>query len=263
MSRWLGFEGKTVFVMGGTSGINLGIAEAFAENGASLLVASRSQDKVDAAVEKLSAHGQQAHGFSADARDIEAIEAGLAGQAEHFKKIDVMIVGQAGNFPAPALGMSANAFKSVVDIDLLGTFNTVKAAHAYLGQDNPSITAISAPQAVVPMPMQAHVCAAKAGVDMLTKVLAMELGHQGVRCNGIIPGPIQDTEGMARLAPTEEAREACRRTVPLERLGTKRDIANCAMFLASPLADYITGAIIPVDGGWSLGGVSLRSLAHK
>ncbi len=262
MSRWLGFEGKTVFVMGGTSGINLGIAEAFAENGAKLMIASRSQEKVDAAVEKLSAHGRAACGFSADARDIEAIESGLASQADHFGSIDIMIVGQAGNFPAPAMGMSANAFKSVVDIDLLGTFNTVKAAHQYLGSDNPSITAISAPQSIVPMPMQAHVCAAKAGVDMLTKVLAMELGHQGVRCNGIIPGPIEDTEGMARLAPTEEAREACRRTVPMERLGKKQDIANCAMFLASPLADYISGAIIPVDGGWSLGGVSLRSLAH-
>ncbi len=260
MGRWLGFEGKTVFVMGGTSGINLGIAEAFAEHGADLLVASRSQDKVDAAIEKLSGHGRKAYGFAADARDIGAIEKGLAEQARNFEKIDAMIVGQAGNFPAPALGMSANAFKSVVDIDLLGTFNTVKAAHPYLARENPSITAISAPQAVVPMPMQAHVCAAKAGVDMLTKVLAMELGHQGVRCNGIIPGPIQDTEGMARLAPTEEAREACRRSVPLERMGTKRDIANCAMFLASPLASYISGAIIPVDGGWSLGGVSMLPL---
>ena len=261
MSRWLGFEGTTVFVMGGTSGINLGIAEAFAEQGADLVVASRSQDKVDAAVEKLAGYGHKACGFASDARDIGAIEEGLKSVAGNFERIDVMIIGQAGNFPAAALAMSANAFKSVVDIDLLGTFNTVKAAHPYLRKGDASIIAISAPQAIVPMPMQAHVCAAKAGVDMLTRVLAMELGHQGIRCNGIIPGPIEGTEGMARLAPTEEARENTRRTVPLERLGTKRDIANCAMFLASPLAEYITGAIIPVDGGWSLGGVSLRSLA--
>ena len=260
MSRWLGFEGKTVFVMGGTSGINLGIAEAFAEQGANLMVASRSQDKVDAAVEKLAAFGHKAFGFSADARDVDAIEAGLKSQAEHFESIDVMIVGQAGNFPAPALAMSANAFKSVVDIDLLGTFNTVKAASPYFAKGDMRLIAISAPQSILPMPMQAHVCAAKAGVDMLTRVLAMELGHQGVRCNGIIPGPIDDTEGMARLAPSEEAREHCRRSVPLERLGTKRDIANCAMFLASPLADYISGAIIPVDGGWSLGGAALAAL---
>ncbi len=262
MSRWLGFESKTVFVMGGTSGINLGIAEAFAEQGADLVVASRSKEKVEAAVEKLSAYGHKACGFAADARDIAAIEEGLKSVSDQFESIDVMIVGQAGNFPAAALAMSANAFKSVVDIDLLGTFNTVKAAHSYLTPKDARVIAISAPQAVLPMPMQAHVCAAKAGVDMLTKVLAMELGHQGIRCNGIIPGPIEDTEGMARLAPTEEAREHCRRTVPLERLGTKRDIANCAMFLASPLADYITGAVIPVDGGWSLGGAALRSLAH-
>ena len=262
MSRWLGFEGKKVFVMGGTSGINLGIAEAFAEQGADLLVASRSELKVKAAVDTLREYGHKALGFAADARDIDAITDGLEGVIEDFGSIDVMIVGQAGNFPAGAMQMSANAFKSVVDIDLLGTFNTIKAAHEYLTPGDARVIAISAPQASHPLPMQAHVCAAKAGVDMLTRVLAMELGHRGVRCNGIIPGPIQDTEGMARLAPTDEARERCRRSVPLERLGTKRDIANCAMFLASPLADYISGAIIPVDGGWSLGGAGGMLLGH-
>lgn len=256
MSRWLGFEGKTVFVMGGTSGINLGIAEAFAEQGADVLVASRSREKVDAAIDRLAAYGHGSGGFAADARDPDAVAAGIAGLAEEFGPIDIMVVGQAGNFPAAAMAMSPNAFKSVVDIDLLGTFNTVKAAHPHLAKGKACVIVISAPQAIRPMPMQAHVCAAKAGVEMLARVLAMELGPEGIRCNGIIPGPIEDTEGMARLAPSERAREATRRSVPLQRLGTRRDVANCAMFLASPLAEYISGAIIPVDGGWSLGGIS-------
>jgi NAD(P)-dependent dehydrogenase (short-subunit alcohol dehydrogenase family) len=89
---------------------------------------------------------------------------------------------------------------------------------------------------------------------MLTRVLALELGPRGIRVNAIVPGPIEGTEGMERLAPTEEARERCRQSVPMKRYGTAREVADCAMFLASPLAAYISGAIIPVDGGWSVAG---------
>ena len=101
------------------------------------------------------------------------------------------------------------------------------------------------------MALQAHVCAAKAGVDMLTRVLAIEWGGDGIRVNSVMPGPIEGTEGMARLAPTNDAKQAVARAVPLGRMGSKRDVANLVMFLASPVASYITGAIIPVDGGWS------------
>ena len=95
------------------------------------------------------------------------------------------------------------------------------------------------------MPLQAHVCAAKAGVDMLTRVLAIEWGGDGIRVNSVIPGPIADTEGMARLAPSEEARQKVARVVPLKRLGSKQDVANLVLFLCSPLASYITAAVDP------------------
>lgn len=249
------FRGRAVFVAGGTSGINLGIAEAFARAGAKLAVVSRKPERVEAAKIRLQSLNAEAVGFSADVRNAEAILETLRGTHEAFGDIDVLVSGAAGNFSAPALGMSANGFKTVVDIDLLGSFNVLRAAHQFLRKPGACVVNISAPQAVVAMPFQAHVCAAKAGVDMLTRVLAIEWGGDGVRINSVIPGPIAETEGMARLAPDETSQKAVTRSVPLGRFGTKQDVANLVMFLASPLASYITGAVIPVDGGWSTAGV--------
>ena len=113
---------------------------------------------------------------------------------------------------------------------------------------------ISAPQAFNPTKLQAHVCAAKAGVDMLTRVLAMEWGPEGVRVNSIVPGPIGDTEGIRRLAPTPEALQRMTQSVPLQRMGRVEEIADMALFLASPHAAFVTGAIMVVDGGSSLAG---------
>lgn len=249
------FNGRNVFVAGGTSGINLGIAEAFAEAGARVAVLSRSQDKVDAARDRLKSFGGEALGFAADVRNADATTAALMAAHDAFGPVDALVSGAAGNFPAPALGMSTNGFKAVVDIDLLGTFNVLRGAHAFLRKPGATVVNISAPQSVVAMPMQAHVCAAKAGVDMLTRVLAIEWGGDGVRVNSVIPGPIAETEGMARLAPDEASQQAVARSVPLGRFGTKQDVANLVLFLASPWASYITGAVIPVDGGWSTNGL--------
>jgi len=111
------------------------------------------------------------------------------------------------------------------------------------------------------MALQAHVCAAKAGVDMLTRVLAIEWGGDGIRVNSVVPGLIEGTEGMARLAPTQRARETVRATVPAARWGTPRDVADVCLFLSSPLAAYVTGVVLPADGGWSLGGASTAMAA--
>ena len=255
------FTGRTVFVAGGTSGINLGIAEAFARAGARLAVMSRSPERVAAAQETLRARGGEVAGFAADVRDYEKTAAALKSTHDAFGDIDVVVSGAAGNFPAPALGMSANGFKAVVDIDLNGTFNVLRAAHAHLRKPGAAIVNVSAPQAEVAIPWQAHVCAAKAGLDMLTRVLAIEWGGDGIRVNSVIPGPIEGTEGMARLAPSEEARRKVARAVPLRRLGRNEDVANLVLFLCSPLASYITAAVVPVDGGWTTHGASARDLA--
>jgi len=248
-------EDKSVFVAGGSSGINLGIALGFARAGARVGILSRSQEKIDAAVRQIEAAGNGAVvGFSADVRNPEQVKAALRGAYDAHGAIDVLISGAAGNFPAMAQDLSPNGFKAVVDIDLLGSFNVVHAAFEFLHKPGASVIHISAPQAINPMIAQIHVCAAKAGVDMLTRVLAMEWGPYGIRINSIIPGPIDATEGMRRLAPTPQALEAVTATVPLGRLGQVEDIAAAALMLSSRQANFITGAVVPVDGGWSLGG---------
>lgn len=248
--------GKVAFVAGGTSGINLEIAHRYARAGAAVAVLSRKQDKVDAAVAALAAHGTAVAGFAADVRNYADVEAALAATAAKLGKIDIVLSGAAGNFLAPVLGMSANAFKSVVDIDLLGTFHVLRASYAHLNLPGASLISITAGQAVNPMMYQAHVCAAKAGINMLTKVLAMEWGPSGARVNAISPGPIGDTEGMARLAPTEEIGAMIKGRLALRDYGTKADIAEMALFLATDSARYITGTIINVDGGTDLGDAS-------
>ncbi|MFN0262508.1 SDR family oxidoreductase [Tepidamorphus sp. 3E244] len=246
------YAGKTVFVAGGTSGINLGIAEAFAEAGANVFVFSRRPEKVEAAVAKLQNLGAKAEGAIADVRDVDAVTAAFARAAETFGEIDVLVSGAAGNFPARANDLSSNGFRAVMEIDLLGTHHVMTAAYQHLRKPGASIVNISAPQAVVAMTGQVHVCAAKAGVDMITKTLALEWGEEGIRINSVIPGPIDGTEGMSRLAPTPEAMEEVRKSVPMKRVGIPRDVANLCMYLGSDFASYLTGAVIPVDGGWAL-----------
>src|SRR5690606_19427470 len=248
-------KGKSAFVAGGTSGINLEIASILAKNGASVCVASRDPDRIAAAVAQLDVHGGGVVlGMQADVRDYEKVSEVVAATAGEFGDLDIVVSGAAGNFVSPASTLSANGFKAVVGIDLLGTFNVYRACYPYLRRPGASLISISAPQAQSPYPHQAHVCAAKAGVDMLTKSLALEWGKEGIRANGIIPGPIDGTEGMARLAPTKEAREMVEASIPLRRFGKKIDIANLALFLCSDAASYITGALVPCDGGQVLCG---------
>lgn len=250
-------NGRSAFVAGGTSGINLEIAKAMAAAGARVAVLSRKADKVEAAVAEI---GPDAIGFSADVRDYAAVEEAVKAAATALGPLSIVVSGAAGNFLAPAAVMSANAFKTVVDIDLLGTFNVLRAAFDVALKPGCSIINISAPQSTEAYPAQAHVCAAKAGVDMLTRALALEWGPLGIRVNAIVPGPIAGTEGMARLAPTPEMTRAAINATALKRLGETSEIADMALFLASEAASYVTGAILNCDGGQTLLGGGAMSL---
>lgn len=254
------YAGKHVFVTGGSSGINLRIAEAFGEHGAKVSINGRKVEKLEAAVQGLRDKKIAAEGYAADVRDYAALDGALAAAQKKFGDLDVLVCGAAGNFPAPVAMMSSNGFKSVMDIDVLGSFNACRAAFERLTKPG-VVIAISAPQAQVAYPMQAHVCAAKAGVDMLMKTLAMEWGPVGVRCVSIWPGPIDDTEGMQRLAGDPVVKKKVEQLVPLLRFGTKDEVAQLALFLASPAAQYCTGSVYSVDGGMALVGGAMMAQA--
>lgn len=256
-------KGKIAFVAGGSSGINLGVAHGFAEAGAKVALISRSAEKIEVAAQGLRDAGHDAIGMAADVRDFAAVDQALAATRDRWGEIDIVLSGAAGNFVAPAAEMSANGFKTVVDIDLLGTFNVFRASYPYLRKPGASLIAITAAQAEQPIYNQIHVCAAKAGVNMVTKCLAIEWGPEGVRANAIAPGPISDTEGMRRLTPTPEAESAYKSTIPLGTYGEKQDIAELSIFLCTEAARNITGTIIDCDGGAKLTGGSVNSFNQK
>src|SRR5712671_2080823 len=221
--------GKNAIVTGGGSGINFAIARRFAANGASVALIGRTKEKLDSAADEIRKAGGTASGHPADVRDYDALAAAIKSARDAHGQIDLVVCGAAGNFPAPVLGMSANGFKAVVDIDLLGTFNTCRAAYEHLRRPGASILAISAAHANLPIAFRSHVCAAKAGVELLIRTLALEWGPDGVRCNCITPGLTADTEGMRRLAPDKEIEERVTGTIPLGRLGRKEELAELAL----------------------------------
>lgn len=252
------FAGKTVFVTGGGSGINLGIARSFAALGAGVGICGRTAEKLEKARAELEGLGAQVSTSVADVRDYDALVSAFEKTNKEIGAVHTLVCGAAGNFLCPAEQLSANGFKTVIDIDLLGSFNASRAAFEQLKESRGNILFISAGQAFTPYAAQAHAGAAKAGIDNLMRNLALEWGRYGIRSNSIAPGPIEGTEGMRKLAPGDGSfHQKMKRTIPLGRYGTVEDIGQTAVFLASPLASYITGTLVVVDGGQNLPGSGL------
>ena len=254
--------GHVALVTGGGTGICRGIAHAYARFGADVCIVSRKPDVLEkTAAEIGAATGRTVLGIAADVRDPDAIGRALAQTVERFGKLDTLVNGAAGNFLAPAAGLSPNGFKTVIEIDLVGTFNAARAAFEQLRASGRGLVLnISATLHYHGTPLQIHASAAKAGVDAVTKNLAVEWGQFGIRACGIAPGPIGDTEGMRRLAPGEIAKKATQ-FIPAGRFGTIEEIAAAAVFLRSPAAAYVTGHVMVVDGGQCVATPSLLGVS--
>lgn len=240
--------GRAAFVTGGGTGITGGVARALAEAGARVALVSRKMEHLEPAAEVIRAGGGEAFAVAADVRRMEDVERAISATVEKFGRLDIVVNGAAGNFLCAAEELSPNGFATVVDIDLKGTFNVCRAALAELKKQPSSILNISATLHYHGTPLQLHVSAAKAGVDALTRNLAVEWGRLGIRVNAIAPGPIEDTEGMARLVPPAFKEKLLRR-IPLGRFGRIKDIEQAAVFLCSDAASFINGAVLVVDGG--------------
>jgi len=244
------FKGKVLFCTGGGSGICRGMTEAMMRHGANAAIVGRKLDRLTQAAKELSeANGQECIPTQADVRSPAQLKEAVAKTIAKFGRIDYVICGAAGNFLVPISGMSENAFKTVVEIDTIGSFNTIKATLDYVRASKGAYIHVSATLHYKGTPFQAHVSAAKAGVDALSAVLAVEEGPNGVRSNVIAPGPIQGTEGIDRILPKGGASNFTRNGYPAGREGTVGDIGNATIFLFSDAAAYITGQVLPVDGG--------------
>ena len=238
--------GRAALVTGGATGLGLEISHVLAAHGARVAILSRKEENLRAAVEELEAAGADAMYAVADVRRPEEVGAAVGAVLERFGRLDIVVNNAAGNFPVPITGLSTNGFKAVVDIDLVGTFNVSKAAHeAWLGAHGGAIVNISAAIQYRGMAMQAHVTSAKAGVDALSRTCAIEWGRDGVRVNVVSPGGMAGTEGVRRF----ERIGASGGNNLLGRIGTRREVADCVLFLVSDAASYVTGATLVVDGG--------------
>jgi len=240
---------RVALVTGGTRGIGAAVCKALAAAGYKVAANYGGNDE---AAQKFKAE-TGINVYKWDVSSFDGCAAGVKQVEADLGPIDVLVCGAAGNFLVPTEMLSPNGFKSVVAIDLLGSFNASRLAFEQLKRTRGSIIFISAGMAHMPHAFQAHVGAAKAGVDQLMKCLALEWGGYGMRANSIVPGPIGGTEGMRRLASAATMDELIA-SIPLRRIGTLDDIAAVAVFLASPWASYVTGTIIAVDGGQSLVG---------
>ncbi|PUZ48883.1 hypothetical protein GQ55_7G281700 [Panicum hallii var. hallii] len=248
---------KAALVTGGGSGIGFEIATQLARHGAQVALMGRRREVLDKAVAALRSEGLRAVGFDGDVRKQEDAARVLAATVEHFSKLDILVNGAAGNFLASPEDLKPKGFRTVLDIDTVGTYTMCYEAMKYLKKGGPGrgpssgglIINISATLHYTAAWYQIHVSAAKAGVDSITRSLALEWGADyDIRVNGIAPGPIQDTPGMRKLAP-EEMSKGRREMTPLFKLGEKWDIAMAALYLASDAGKYVNGATIIVDGG--------------
>ncbi|KIY50254.1 NAD(P)-binding protein [Fistulina hepatica ATCC 64428] len=245
------FAGKVLFCTGGGSGICRAMTEAMMRHGCKSAIVGRKIDRLTKAAQELTeTTGQPCIPAQADVRDPKALAQAVKTTVEKFGRIDFVICGAAGNFLAPISGLSENAFRTVMEIDTMGTYNTIKATIMHVRKAKGAYVHVSATLHHNGTPFQAHVSAAKAGVDALSAVLAVEEGPHGVRSNVIAPGPIGGTEGMDRLSVRGSDSKQRSMMVPAGRMGDVEDIANAAVFFFSDAASYITGQVLLVDGGW-------------
>jgi NAD(P)-dependent dehydrogenase (short-subunit alcohol dehydrogenase family) len=244
------YAGSVVIVTGGGTGLGKSIATEFGRLGASVGILSRDEDHRAAGVAAVQAAGGTAFATPCDIRDPDAIAASFDAVEEELGPVDVLINNAAGNFPVPAEDMSPNAWRTVVDIVLNGTFLCSRdlARRLIPAERDGAIVNVGASYAWTGGPGFAHSAAAKAGVKNLTETLAVEWGPYGIRVNGLVPGLMPHEDEVAAIAAVPGKYEGQDSRVPAGRVGYPRELAWAATYLCSPYATYISGHSLVVDG---------------
>ena len=256
-------KGKSIIVTGGGTGLGKSMATRFAELGANLVITSRRQEVIDKTAEELRDHGGKVLAIACDVRDSEQVNEMVSQTVDGFGKIDILLNNAAGNFISPTEDLSPNAFKTIVDIVLNGTFNCTQAAGKVMREKEGGVIlnivttyAWTGSGYVVPS------ASAKAGVLAMTRSLAVEWAKYGIRTLAIAPGPFPTKGAWSRLAPPGLGIEKkMRNRVPLKRVGEHIELANLASYLVSDQAAYINGEVVTIDGGeWLQGAGEMNEL---
>ena len=244
-------HGKSVVVTGGGTGIGAVITREFAARGAKLLIGSRSTEHLESVVTEIRADGGTIESIAVDVRDAAQVDAMIAHAHSTFGGLDVLINNHGASFFKPAAEITPNGFATIVAINLTGTFLcSTAAARRWIDTGAAGrIINMSSEAGVLGAPGMAHYGAAKAGVQNLTRTLAMEWAQHRILVNCIAPGPIETPEGGARTWPTAELRRKVEQSTALERIGDPEEIAWPCLFLASDASSFITGQTLSVDGG--------------
>ncbi len=242
---------KVILVTGGRSGIGYAIAEDCLKYGAKVIIASRKEDKLKEAAAELAKFGECVY-HTCDIRDLETVEAMMIFIKEKYSRLDILFNNAGGQFPSLAEDIKPKGWNAVINNNLNGTWYMTQAAakHFFIPQKEGIIINIIA-NIFRGFPGMAHTGAARAGVDNLTKTLAVEWSKHNIRINAIAPGIIRST-GLKQYPP--ELVKGISDTIPMKRLGEIEEVANLGIFLASPLSAYITGETIYIDGGQRLAG---------
>ena len=256
-------KGKSIIITGGGTGLGKSMATRFAELGANLVITSRRQEVIDSTAEELRKYGTKVLAITCDVREPEQVNDMVSQTVSELGQVDILLNNAAGNFISPTEDLSPNAFKTVVDIVLNGTFNCTQAVGKVMREKNGGVIlniittyAWTGSGYVVPS------ACAKAGVLAMTRSLAVEWAKYGIRTVAIAPGPFPTKGAWSRLAPPGLGiQKKMKNRVPLKRVGEHIELANLASYLVSDQAAYINGEVVTIDGGeWLQGAGEMNEL---
>ena len=245
------FKNKVAIVTGGSRGIGRAIVEALAGRGCDIAFNYSKSHEAALELEKaIKAKGVRCKAECVDIKDFEDVKEWIARVKEDFGRVDILVNNAGIVIDKPLMMMSREDWDQVLDTNLSGMFNAAKACIVtFMKQKSGDIVNISSVSGVIGLPGQTNYSASKGGMNAFTKALAKEVARYGVRVNAVAPGFIE-TDILSHF--TDDKKKEIADSIPLQRIGTPQDVANCVVFLLSQGAQYMTGQIVQVDGGLAM-----------